>query len=230
MSGHQKSSRLFGRNFSCGKQWTEQHFPSELSQDVCKNYRGIQIHLGYWLSSVIVGDILIVVKTTVGGILFFGLALVVYYFLYIAFKKEAQLSQQKATFAGLGSISGKHILLVDDDVFLLAEYIKKLTGQGAIVESAMDGVEGLMKLKSKKYDLVITDILMPRMDGIEMLKMFRKTKRRQGKMAILSNLDPIDYLLSIEGLGISEHKSTQDMTSDQFLSWVSDLLRYQKHG
>lgn len=68
----------------------------------------------------------------------------------------------------------KSILVADDDDFILALLVKMLKtlkneeGQGYIVEQAADGVEALDKLRSGKFDLVITDVAMPRMDGKEL--------------------------------------------------------------
>ncbi len=61
---------------------------------------------------------------------------------------------------------GKTILVVDDDLETRNMVREMLEGQGFIVDTAIDGVEALNKLDSTKYDLVLMDLAMPRMDGI----------------------------------------------------------------
>ena len=52
--------------------------------------------------------------------------------------------------------------------------LEKLLGDEYDVSSACDGMEGLQKLKEEKFDLVITDLNMPRLDGLSMLKMIKE--------------------------------------------------------
>jgi len=61
--------------------------------------------------------------------------------------------------------SGK-ILMVDDDDMIRDVCSLVLTEVGYQVETAADGIEALNRLKDSEYDLVITDINMPRLDGI----------------------------------------------------------------
>lgn len=68
------------------------------------------------------------------------------------------------------AIGGRRLLLVDDEalsVMMVAEYLER---QGYAVEAAYDGLEALAKLESDVYDVVITDIRMPRMDGRELIR------------------------------------------------------------
>lgn len=82
----------------------------------------------------------------------------------------------------------KDILIVDDDE-LVCHSLKELLGmEGYNVDSTLDGLEALQKLKDTKYSLIISDIRMPTLDGIELLKEVR------GK-----NLD--SFLIFITGHG-----------------------------
>ena len=60
-----------------------------------------------------------------------------------------------------------HILVIDDDEQFRTMLIQMLTKDGHRVASAQDGEEGLQLIAQIKPDLIITDILMPRKDGIE---------------------------------------------------------------
>lgn len=67
-------------------------------------------------------------------------------------------------------LSGKNILVVDDESSQLALSKELIKSVGMKCDTALNGVEALAKLESKKYDLVLTDIQMPKMDGFELVK------------------------------------------------------------
>jgi DNA-binding response OmpR family regulator len=68
-----------------------------------------------------------------------------------------------------GKMKGK-ILLVDDDPDILDAITMILESQGYQVVTARDGVEGLANLRAEKPDLMILDLLMPKMDGFAVCK------------------------------------------------------------
>ena len=62
-----------------------------------------------------------------------------------------------------------HILVIDDDAdihFILKEFF---TLEGHQVDSAGDGMDGLRMMELNRYDLVITDVIMPKMNGLEVI-------------------------------------------------------------
>src|SRR5262249_21075323 len=63
---------------------------------------------------------------------------------------------------------GKEILVVDDEEMIVALYLQLLQALGHSVDTASTGVEALRKLSAGDYDLVITDIKMPKMSGIQL--------------------------------------------------------------
>ncbi|MEA2040198.1 MAG: response regulator [Thermodesulfobacteriota bacterium] len=81
----------------------------------------------------------------------------------------------------------KKILVVDDEKgirFLLSEV---LLSKGFEVCMAKDGQESLDQLEKDNFDLVITDINMPRLDGIAMLKTMKKSGRREKVIVMTAN-------------------------------------------
>ncbi len=72
--------------------------------------------------------------------------------------------------------SSKKILIVDDDEILLAMLIETLDSLGYQAQGAKNGEEALKKIDSGEFDLVITDIRMPKMDGISFLKTLKEKK------------------------------------------------------
>jgi CheY-like chemotaxis protein len=61
------------------------------------------------------------------------------------------------------------ILLIEDDIFFQKFYSTKLQENKVEVEVAGDGEEGLIKMKSSSPDLVLLDLIMPKMDGFAVL-------------------------------------------------------------
>jgi CheY-like chemotaxis protein len=72
----------------------------------------------------------------------------------------------------------KKILIVDDDATTRHVVRRVLTGAGFSVAVAKDGVEGLKALKARRFDLLLLDVWMPRLTGLELLARLRTTKAR----------------------------------------------------
>ncbi|EPJ81207.1 hybrid sensor histidine kinase/response regulator [Pseudomonas sp. CFII68] len=73
----------------------------------------------------------------------------------------------------------KRILVVDDSLTVRELQRKLLRGRGYDVAVAVDGMDGWNALRSEDFDLLITDIDMPRMDGIELVSLLRRDNRLQ---------------------------------------------------
>jgi len=81
------------------------------------------------------------------------------------------------------------IILVEDDPFLVDIYSTKLKEAGLEVVNITSGVEIVAKLKEEKPQLVILDIVLPKVDGWEILKTIKTDKETKDiKVIILSNL------------------------------------------
>ena len=81
------------------------------------------------------------------------------------------------------------ILLVDDDEFLLDMYSIKFREAGFDIENAKSGEEALEKMKQTPYDIILLDIIMPQLDGFEVLQRMKKDNLSPGSVVIiLSNL------------------------------------------
>ncbi len=65
-------------------------------------------------------------------------------------------------------LAGLHILVVDDDLGICRSLEEILEAQGCIVETATDGEQGLRRVETGRFDLVLSDVVMPRMDGYEL--------------------------------------------------------------
>jgi CheY-like chemotaxis protein len=85
------------------------------------------------------------------------------------------------------------ILLVDDDALLVRMYQKKLENDGFTVATASDGVEALDKLGEFKPDLMLLDIMMPKMNGLQVLeKMKNDGISKNTPVIVLTNVGAND--------------------------------------
>ena len=79
----------------------------------------------------------------------------------------------------------KKILVVDDSITVREMERKLLENRGYLVDIAVNGVEGWSAVRSNRYDLVISDIDMPRMNGIELVKQMRSHPRLHSTPVII---------------------------------------------
>ena len=108
-------------------------------------------------------------------------------------------------------------LLVDDD-FLVRSYLKTLDSWEKagyeVVRDVQDGEEALEVMNQEKIDIVVTDISMPLMDGIELIKAVKKNWP-EVSVIVLSCHDDFEYVKEAMRLGADEYilKNTLDENS-----------------
>lgn len=95
------------------------------------------------------------------------------------------------------------ILIIDDDPSLLQLFKQFLSGEGHIVSSASNGKEGLSLMKQQRPDLIITDIMMPEMDGLEVVREIRKSHPGLPVIAMSGGMRnvPINFLPHAKKIG-----------------------------
>ena len=87
----------------------------------------------------------------------------------------------------------KNILLVEDDVFLAGIYKKKFEVEGFKITVADNGEKGLNEAKKKLPDMILLDVLLPKMDGFAVLKELKKDANTQNiPVILLTNLGQKD--------------------------------------
>ena len=79
----------------------------------------------------------------------------------------------------------KRVLIVDDSLTVRELERKLLGSRGYAVDVAVDGMDGWNAVRTGHYDLVVTDVDMPRLDGIELLKLIRKDSRLKSLPVII---------------------------------------------
>jgi len=81
------------------------------------------------------------------------------------------------------------IVVIEDDPLINRMYQKIFTAKGHKVEVAIDGEEGMDKIKDFQPDLILLDIMMPKVNGLELLKKIKSTSEiAKIPVVVLSNL------------------------------------------
>lgn len=83
----------------------------------------------------------------------------------------------------------RRILLAEDDRGLSRSMDTWLTLEGFQVVTVFNGEEALNKLSNQKYDLLITDIAMPRLNGVELITRIRQINQAMPILVVSGNLD-----------------------------------------
>ncbi|MCU0653335.1 MAG: response regulator [Candidatus Pacebacteria bacterium] len=120
----------------------------------------------------------------------------------------------------------RKILVVEDDPFLSDIYNTKLKQTGFDVDLAMTGEECLQKLATNKYDLMVLDIVLPQVDGWEILSRVREMRQQKTnpnveglKIIILSNLGQKEEIkkgldLGANGFMIKAHFTPSEVAQE----------------
>jgi DNA-binding response OmpR family regulator len=118
------------------------------------------------------------------------------------------------------------VILIDDDEMLLEMYRVKFTQKGCEVLTALDGEQGLTLIKEQKPDLIILDILMPKIDGIAVLKQLRQEAPEIAliPVVVLSNFDAPGTKKEVLELGAKDYVLKSNFTPDQLYEKVKDYL------
>ncbi|HIJ89986.1 MAG: response regulator [Desulfobulbaceae bacterium] len=119
------------------------------------------------------------------------------------------------------------ILLIDDEQMVLELLVSVLTRAGYEVITAGDGLVACQLCRSQDFDLVITDIIMPEMDGIEMIQELRQ-RCPQVKIIAMSGggrCSPQDYLEIAGVLGVSA-TIAKPFSNKDFLATVNEVLSH----
>src|SRR5215213_6157639 len=95
------------------------------------------------------------------------------------------------------------ILLIDDDVELCSLLDELLKRQGFEVEMEHDGARGLERALSGKFDLIVLDVMLPRLDGFEVLKRLRRSSLAPVLMLTARGED-VDRIMGLE-LGADDY-------------------------
>lgn len=114
------------------------------------------------------------------------------------------------------------VLIVDDDKLILKAISHSLKTNGYETILAQNGFEALTKIEKEKIDLIISDIMMPNISGLELVNLLREFNLNNIPIIVVSSLDMREVVLCSWGLGISEFISKP-------IDFTQLLLLVKKH-
>jgi two-component system, OmpR family, response regulator ResD len=123
--------------------------------------------------------------------------------------------------------AGKKILIVEDDQFLREFYQELLQGEGFTVDVAGDGEVALQKAQMGGYNLVLLDIMLPKKDGLQILRDLKVSppKQANGPIVVLTNLGQDVIIKQCFAMGASGYLIKSAMNPDQVLTEVNSYLQ-----
>lgn len=124
----------------------------------------------------------------------------------------------------------KSILLIEDDPFVIDIYTTRFQNAGFSIETAEDGKEGLEKLKEKKFDLLLLDIVLPHINGWEILEEINEMKKTNQnlqdlKIIILSNLGQKEEVEKGLALGATKYIIKAHYTPADVVEEIKKILK-----
>lgn len=119
----------------------------------------------------------------------------------------------------------KRVLVVEDSITVREVERQMLLRAGYAVETAVDGVDGWNALQKGKYDLIVSDVDMPRMNGIELLRRLRADPRfAHLPVVIVSYKDREEDRLAGLDAGASAYLTKGSFQDQSFLQAIADLV------
>ncbi|OGZ07526.1 MAG: hypothetical protein A3D65_06070 [Candidatus Lloydbacteria bacterium RIFCSPHIGHO2_02_FULL_50_13] len=117
------------------------------------------------------------------------------------------------------------LLIVEDDKFLRELAVQKLFKEGLDVSSAMDGEQGVLLAEKVIPDVILLDILLPGIDGFEVLKRIRANPAfNETRVIMLSNFGQNEDLEKAKAGGADKFLVKANFTLDEIVAVVREIL------
>lgn len=122
--------------------------------------------------------------------------------------------------------TGKRILLVEDDRFLRRACEASLRQRGYTLTTAADGEEGLRVARAERPDLVLLDMLMPKLSGLDVLRALRGDEATRAlPVVILSNSSREQDVLEVTKLGISGYFVKSNLSLQELGDRIDRIMK-----
>ena len=126
---------------------------------------------------------------------------------------------------------GKVILIVEDDDFLRELAVKKFKAAGHTVEFAVDGETAVPRAKELRPDAILLDIVLPGIDGFEVLRVLKEDpETKHIPVILLSNLGQHDEVDRGKRLGADDFLIKAHYTLDEIIEKVEGVCRAPRRG
>jgi len=126
--------------------------------------------------------------------------------------------------------SGAKILFVEDDAFLRDICYKKFEKEGFNVYMAADGEEAIKMLDKVEPDIILLDIILPSIDGFEVLKQIRSHKNSVIKnvpVVMLTNLGQEEDIKKAMDLKVSDYLVKAHFTTEEIVKKIKSVLKLE---
>ena len=118
------------------------------------------------------------------------------------------------------------IAIIEDEPFLATMYVTKFELEGFEVLRASDGTEGLELIKNNRPDLILLDIVMPKMDGFEVLTLLKKdAETAKIPVILLTNLGQRTDIEKGMALGAADYIIKANYTPAQVVAKAKEHLK-----
>lgn len=117
------------------------------------------------------------------------------------------------------------ILIIEDYETLQNIYYAVLKQEGHTVEVVGDGITALKAAENGKYDLILLDLLLPHMSGMEFLRAFNPKDHPQTKVVICSNFTSPKYIEEADELGVSKHLTKSNVSPREIAAVIAQTLK-----
>lgn len=129
----------------------------------------------------------------------------------------------------MAGTSKSKILIVEDDAFLAGIYAHKFEDEGFKVELAVDGEAGLKSAQSSSPDLILLDVVMPKLDGFELLEKLKAGKKtRSIPVILLTNLGQKEHVDKGLELGAEDYLIKAHFMPAETVEKVKEVLKKSK--
>ena len=118
------------------------------------------------------------------------------------------------------------VLVIEDDKFLRDLMIQKLTKEGFSVREALDGEEGLKIAVEDPPDLILLDLILPRIDGFGVLEKMKGEPKLAGKpVLVLSNLGQKEDVTRALSLGAADFLIKSNFTLSEVVEKIKTIVK-----
>lgn len=127
-------------------------------------------------------------------------------------------------------LKGKKIILVEDDKFIGQMLVRRLFAAGGEVEWAKNGEEGLEWIKTQEFDIIVTDIMMGKMDGYEMLEAVQQLEEKKDiPVVVLTNKSSMtDNSVDIDKLRIDAQITKATTELSVIVKTIAEVYKNKK--
>jgi len=123
----------------------------------------------------------------------------------------------------------KKILIVEDDNFVTEVYSAKLTEMGYETVLAQNGEKGLEILRNDKVDMILLDILMPVMNGVEMLEEIKKNEEwKHIPVILLTNVGEKESIQKVRDMGVKNYLIKSHFTPAEVIEKIESVFKKDK--